>query len=213
MTWSEVISRARGTTVRYAMWAATKPATVSTRARRQTHCAGISMSPDDRSARRTPPISSASCVTEKAAGLRRGSVDLVWINGANFRTAKQAGVLLGTLRPAHCPTCSTSIPWRSSTTSARAPTVSRRRTNRRSSSSPTTRRASPTPPATFAELRAWIHAHPGRFTYPAIPDFTGSSFVRHFLLHGGDAPPSAFAEHFDADLYARASKPVIAASS
>jgi putative spermidine/putrescine transport system substrate-binding protein len=68
----------------------------------------------------------------------------------------------------------------------------------------------PAPPASFADLRTWIHHHPGRFTYPAIPDFTGSSFVRHFLLHSGAGPPSSFVDHFDADLYARASKPVLA---
>ena len=31
---------------------------------------------------------------------------------------------------------------------------------------------------TVAELLAYARAHPGRFTYPAPPDFTGSAFVR-----------------------------------
>jgi putative spermidine/putrescine transport system substrate-binding protein len=56
----------------------------------------------------------------------------------------------------------------------------------------------------------WIHAHPGRFTYPAIPDFTGSAFIRHVLQHTGGVPPAAFANGFAADLYERASKPALA---
>ena len=34
------------------------------------------------------------------------------------------------------------------------------------------------PPATFAALLAYARANPGRVTYPAPPDFTGSAFVR-----------------------------------
>ncbi|MEO8083563.1 MAG: ABC transporter substrate-binding protein [Ardenticatenales bacterium] len=34
------------------------------------------------------------------------------------------------------------------------------------------------PPKTWDALWAWIAAHPGRFTYPAPPDPTGSAFVR-----------------------------------
>ena len=37
----------------------------------------------------------------------------------------------------------------------------------------------PEPPKSFAALLAWAKEHPGRFTYPAPPDFTGSVFVRH----------------------------------
>ncbi len=34
------------------------------------------------------------------------------------------------------------------------------------------------PPTTMAGLIDWIKAHPGRFAYPAPPDFTGSVWVR-----------------------------------
>ena len=30
-------------------------------------------------------------------------------------------------------------------------------------------------------LLAWAEAHPGRFTYPAPPDFIGSTFLKHVL--------------------------------
>ena len=40
-----------------------------------------------------------------------------------------------------------------------------------------------TPPKSIPEILAWIEANPGRFTYPAPPDFTGSVFVRHVFYH------------------------------
>ncbi len=41
----------------------------------------------------------------------------------------------------------------------------------------------PHPPQTVGDLLAWIRPNPGRFTYPAPPDFTGSVFVRHVFYH------------------------------
>ncbi len=35
----------------------------------------------------------------------------------------------------------------------------------------------------FAELLPWVQQNPGLFTYPAIPDFTGSAFVRHIFYY------------------------------
>ncbi|MGH6927830.1 MAG: ABC transporter substrate-binding protein, partial [Dongiaceae bacterium] len=37
------------------------------------------------------------------------------------------------------------------------------------------------PPRSMAALLAWAEAHPGRFTYPAPPDFTGSTFLKQAL--------------------------------
>jgi putative spermidine/putrescine transport system substrate-binding protein len=208
MTWSDVTVRARGTTVRYAMWAGEEarnrfypgPAAEALREALDVTLAIVPLAD-------TSDLVS-KLVTEKAAGLRRGSVDLVWINGANFRTAKQAGVLWGPFVQAlpnvqHFDPAAIQHDFGTSTDGLEAPYEQAQFVF----AYDTTRIAAP--PATFAELRSWIHAHPGRFTYPAVPDFTGSAFARHFLLHSGAAPPSAFAEHFDAGLYARASTPVI----
>jgi putative spermidine/putrescine transport system substrate-binding protein len=41
----------------------------------------------------------------------------------------------------------------------------------------------PQPPTSIPALIAWIKANPGRFTYPAPPDFTGSVLVRHFFYY------------------------------
>jgi putative thiamine transport system substrate-binding protein len=37
------------------------------------------------------------------------------------------------------------------------------------------------PPRDMAQFLAWATAHPGRFTYPAPPDFTGSTFLKQAL--------------------------------
>ena len=37
------------------------------------------------------------------------------------------------------------------------------------------------PPATLLDFIDWVKAHPGRFTYPAPPDATGSAFLRQLL--------------------------------
>ncbi len=42
------------------------------------------------------------------------------------------------------------------------------------------------PPSTFESLLRWIRANPGRFTYPAPPDFVGSAFIRHVFYHALD---------------------------
>jgi putative spermidine/putrescine transport system substrate-binding protein len=120
-------------------------------------------------------------ITEKAAGKTSGgSVDVVWINGENFRAAKQAGVLWGPivmprLYPAAAyekdfgtPIDGLETPWQS------AQFVMAWDTARFAE-----------PPRTLDALVAWVKAHPGRFTYPAPPDFSGSVFTRHFLLAKG----------------------------
>ncbi|MCA1783329.1 MAG: ABC transporter substrate-binding protein, partial [Intrasporangiaceae bacterium] len=49
------------------------------------------------------------------------------------------------------------------------------------------------PPTTLAGVLDWAERNPGRFTYPAPPDFTGSVFVRQVLysVSGGYANVSA----------------------
>ncbi len=65
--------------------------------------------------------------------------------------------------------------WRSSCSST-IPAVRRRAAARRS-------------PA----LLAWAKAHPGRFTYPAPPDFIGSTFLKHVLIELDRGPGDAAA--------------------
>ena len=55
--------------------------------------------------------------------------------------------------------------------------------------------------SSVTNLLAWAKANPGRFTYPALPDFTGSMAVRT-LLYDTIGGPSSLAGSFDAAKYA-----------
>jgi putative thiamine transport system substrate-binding protein len=55
----------------------------------------------------------------------------------------------------------------------------------------------PEPPASLDGLLAWARAHPGRFTYPAPPDFIGSTFLKH-VLHAAVPDPARLQDPVDA---------------
>lgn len=114
---------------------------------------------------------------EKKAGKDIGSLDLLWINGENFRRAKTEGLLYGPIldqlpsfagvNPADVatdfgtPIEGYEVPY------GRAQFVFEYDSAKISD-----------PPRSFVQLREWVKKHPGRFTYPVPMDFTGSAFVR-----------------------------------
>ncbi len=121
-----------------------------------------------------------------------GPVDLVWVNGKNFTQAKEAGLWAtdwtmslpnaALLDPADA-TLRTDfgvavdgqeLPW------SRAAFVYAADSAKVVD-----------PPRDFEALLAYAQAHPGRVTYPAPPDFTGSAFVRQAVQSLG--PDRAFA--------------------
>ncbi len=137
-------------------------------------------------------------LAEKAAGATSGKVDLVWVNGDNFATGRQADAwLCGWAQELPSATylapddalvsqdfgtevdgCES--PWHKAqfTFAYDAERV-------------------PDPPTTFDGLLDWAREHPGRFTYPAPPDFTGSVFVRQALYAasgGVDQVPGSFGQ-------------------
>ena len=118
---------------------------------------------------------------EKQAGLdENGTVDLVWVNGENFRTMRQGDLLYDNWAG--------DLPNMAYVNSA-DPSVAN------DFGFPVDGYESPygkaqfvmiydsariaEPPKTIEALVTWIKANPGLFTYPAPPDFTGSAFVRH----------------------------------
>ncbi len=181
MSWTDIAARAKGQTVSLWMWGGDPKGnayvdTILTPAARQ---AGVTL-------RRVPVADTKDALNrvlaERAAGRTDGSVDLVWVNGDNFATGVQAGAWqcgwtskLPNMRytkagdPLLAKDFGTSVngceaPWSKAqfTLVYNAATV-------------------PNPPTTMAGVLAWAKAHPGRFTYPAPPDFTGSVFVRQVL--------------------------------
>jgi putative spermidine/putrescine transport system substrate-binding protein len=128
-------------------------------------------------------------IVEKEAEKNNGTVDILWINGENFRLAKESGVLFGPfteklpsykayidtnaadlLNDFGTPTDGYEAPW------GKAQFVMVYNSEKIE-----------TPPTTPELLKEFVQNNPGRFTYPAPPDFTGSAFVRNimYLTAGG----------------------------
>ncbi len=121
--------------------------------------------------------------TEQAAGRsRNGSVDLLWVNGENFRTLKEANLLLtgwaqtlpnwryvDTRKPVTedfaLPTEGAESPWGG----AQLTFIARKS-------------SMPTPPTDPRALLVYAQQHPGKVSYPRPPDFTGTAFLEQLLL-------------------------------
>lgn len=139
--------------------------------------------------RRIPVADTADAVqrvvAEAQADKADGSVDLIWVNGENFALGRRSGLWLdgwaGRLPNARyvdpatveedfgVPVDGQESPW------SRALFVFAHDTARM-----------PQPPRTLADLLSYARRHPGRLTYPAPPDFTGSAFVRQVVQALGE---------------------------
>lgn len=126
----------------------------------------------------------AAVLTEVQAGKDSGgSVDMIWINGANFASMKEAGLLYGPFAG--------SLPnWRYVDVDGKSVTAD--------FTVPTEGYESPwamaqlvfiydtarveEPPASAAALLEWAQSNPGRFTYPQPPDFLGTTFLKQMLI-------------------------------
>lgn len=124
-------------------------------------------------------------LAEKSANNNdQGSVDLVWINGANFATMSENSLLLKQW--------ANKLPNFSLTDPDNNPTVNY------DFGVPTDGMEAPwgqasltfyydslsvnTPPTTLNELTTWTAQNPGRFSYPKPPDFLGMSFLKYALV-------------------------------
>lgn len=129
----------------------------------------------------------STVLAEKSSGHdEHGSVDLIWINGENFAAMKRQNLLFS-------PDWATRLPhWRfvdidtkpTITTDFTIPTEGLE--------SPwgaaklvffydSARTEKEDLPDSAAALLSWARTHPGRFSYPQPPDFTGSSFLKQVL--------------------------------
>ncbi|GIT91927.1 ABC transporter substrate-binding protein [Jannaschia pagri] len=123
-------------------------------------------------------------LSERQAGKDTGgSVDMIWINGANFASMKEQDLLFGPFAEAlpnwqyvdvegktvttdfTVPTEGYESPW------AMAQVVFIHDSDRVD-----------TPPTSAPALLDWAQAHPGRFTFPQPPDFLGTTFLKQMLI-------------------------------
>lgn len=141
---------------------------------------------------------------EKQAGRNSGgSVDAIWINGENFATGIQA-TLWDCGWPQHLPNAT----YVDFTNPAVAndfgvPVDGCEAAWQQSNSALVYDSAelSSDDVASLSSLLAWARANPGQFTYPALPDFTGSMAVRT-ILYDTIGGPSSLAGPFEESTYA-----------
>ena len=185
--WTQVDRAAQGQTVKLWMWGGEDALNryIDNEVAPRAAAAGVRLE-------RVPIDDTATALTriasERDAGVKSGgAVDLLWVNGKNFEQGKAAGLWLTnwatTVPNAKYldPTDSTlqtdfgvsvagqELPW------SRAAFVFAYDSAKLQS-----------PPRTFEEFAAYARAHPGRLTYPAPPDFTGSAFVRQAVGARGE---------------------------
>lgn len=127
----------------------------------------------------------ARVVAEKAAGRNGdGTVDMIWINGPNFLSMKEKGLLFG--------------PFVDKLPNASLIDVINKPSNVTDFTVPVEGMESPwrlaefvfmydatkvgAPPRSLVALADWIKAHPGRFTHPDPKDFMGASFLKQVLV-------------------------------
>ncbi|MGQ7245897.1 ABC transporter substrate-binding protein [Halomonas sp. V046] len=130
-------------------------------------------------------------LAEKSAGnTDQGAIDLIWINGENFAAMKDNGLLYGPFAP-RLPNFALTSPetnpemttdFTVPTEGYEAPWGKAQLTFYYDSDKVVT------PPGSLTELLSWAAAHPGRFTYPLVPDFHGSTFLKQALIELAEDP-------------------------
>ena len=181
-TWEEILAAAKGTTVTFYGWGGDENrnnwlnTTVAQYVKENYDITleVVGMNIDDILAKLSG---------EKQVGSAKGSIDMIWINGENFYSAKDNGLLWGpftgklpnmeayidlndpeTLNDFCMPIEGYEAPYAKAQMVLYADTA-----------------VTPDLPASAAELLEFCEANPGKVTYPALPDFTGSAFVRNII--------------------------------
>ena len=125
----------------------------------------------------------AKLAGEKQAGTEQGTIDMIWINGENFYSAKQNGFLYGPFTH-KLPNFAKYIDQDSPENiydfgypieGYEAPYGKAQVVLVNDSA------VTPETPRNTQELLEFVKKYPGKVTYPALPDFTGSAFVRNII--------------------------------
>ena len=183
LNWQEVEKSAKNTTVTFTMWGGSTSINawvdgyVSEEVKKRF---GITL-------KRRPISDAAELVNqllgEKQAGRKSGSTDLAWVNGENFKILKKSTALTGPFL--------FELPNFGSYYDADSSAINMDFGNPVEGFEAPYGRAQfifiyesqkiKTPPKTLDDLLSMCRKYPGRFTYPAPPDFIGSAFVRHIV--------------------------------
>lgn len=207
--WDDITAAARGQTVYWNAWGGDERTNdfIAWASRELSSTYGVTI-------QQVKLTDTAEAVTrvigEKAAGVADGgTVDLIWINGGNFLSMKDQGLLHGPFvadlpnakyldlsegsaatLDFTTPTAGYESPWRLAKfvlthDSARVPE----------------------PPRSMAALLDWAKANPGRFTHPAVSNFMGATFLKQALIELTPDPTVLQAEATD-ESFATAAAPL-----
>ncbi len=198
MSWDEIVAEAEGQELYWYMWGGNDAANqyvTGYLAGRMKEEYGVTVNQVPVTG---PQTFMNAILGEKEAGKDSGtSVDMMWINGANFYKMKNADALFGpytSMLPNiqyvnwedaslnmdyGFPTDDYESPWGTTQVVIAYDSVK-----------------NPNPPKDMDAFLAWIMDNPGRFTYPIVDDFTGQDFVKHVLyaVSGGTKPFEVFSE-------------------
>ena len=200
--WKKILKEANGQTVNWYMWGGSDAINdyVNNYIGKEAKKFGVTLN----QVKLTATVDAVNKVLgEKQAGNNsKGSVDMIWINGENFATGVQAKIW-------HCD-WATKLPsakfvdWTSSAVNSdfglavngcEAPWAT--------ASSGLVYDSKVIPKSAVASLDAfvtWVKANPGKFTYPAPPDFNGSMTVRR-LFYYANGGYSNFLGAYDASKF------------
>ena len=203
LSYDQALEKARGTMVNFYMWGGS--VTINkwvdgyvAKTLKEKYNIALNMIPMDAA------VFVNKLLTEKQAGKKNGTIDVMWINGENFKNAREAGLLYGPVAdklpnfikyidPATVasdfgfPVENYEVPYGKAQFVFIHDTVKRQ-----------------PPPESFAALKQWIITHPGKFTYPQPPDFTGSAFLRQ-VFYATTGGHDQYMKKFDEDLYLKKS--------
>lgn len=182
--WSEIVAAAAGQTVYFNAWGGSEPINDFI-----DWAAGRVADEYDVTVEHVKLSDTADAVSrviaERAAGRDTdGAIDLIWINGANFASMRDQGLLFGPWVEAlpawdlmdpeanpllitdfTVPTDGLEAPWGMAqlvffADRARVDDL----------------------PRSVPDILQWAEVNPGRFAYPALPDFTGTAFVKQAMI-------------------------------
>ncbi|MFC0523756.1 ABC transporter substrate-binding protein [Pontibacillus salicampi] len=197
LSWEEIANKASGTTVNIHMWGGDD---------------GINQYMDEYAAPKLKeehnitlervPMDTTNILqklqSEKQAGKKDGTIDIVWINGENFKNAKNNDLLYGPFRD-QLPhfteyydqdSLAFQYDFGTKTEGYEAPWGKVQFVFQYNSDKVKE------PPQTFEELKQWVQANPGKFTYPNPDDFSGNAFMRQLLYATVESPKDIVEEEF-----------------
>ncbi len=207
--WQETLTEARGQTVYWNAWAGDSRTNdfIAWVGTRTEALYGVSVE----HVRLTDTAEAVTrIVAERAAGRDTGgSVDLIWINGPNFQSMKEQGLLFGPF-VAELPNA------RHVDLSDGAPATLDFTVPVEGMESPWRlarfvflhdRARVPAPPLSMAAFVDWAAENPGRFTHPDVSNFMGATFLKQALIELAPDPAALLDPVTDAS-YAEQTAPL-----